>query len=79
MIGGKVRPSQYKSWGAGDLIHDGRWNMFDENVLKPSKVSFWGVKRTLQSNINIYYPPPPLQVPTYNGRPAAYPAAGVHF
>jgi hypothetical protein len=35
-----------------DLTHDGCWNMFDENVLKLLKVSFWGVIRTLQSNIN---------------------------
>jgi hypothetical protein len=46
-----------------DLDHDG-WSTYDENVLKLSRVAFWGVIRILQSNINIYYSPqsaaPPL-------------------
>jgi hypothetical protein len=55
-----------------DLTYDGRWNTFDENVLKLSKVSFRGVIRTLQSNININYPPQ-SQLLTYNGRSAGIP------
>ncbi len=51
------------------LDHDGRWSTYDENVLKLSRVAFWGVIRTLLSNINIYYPPS-LQLPAYNRRSA---------
>ncbi len=40
-----------------DFTHDGSWNTFDESVLKLLKVSFQGITRTLQSNINIKSPP----------------------
>ncbi len=40
-----------------DFTHDGSWNTFDESVLKLFKVSFQGITRTLQSNININFPP----------------------
>ncbi len=55
-----------------DLTHDGSWNTFDANVLKLSKVSFRGVIRTLQSNLNIYSPPS-LQLPLIMEDLPAYP------
>jgi hypothetical protein len=67
-----------------DLTHDGGWNTFDKkNVLKMSKVSFLGVLRTLQSNINKYSPPPPpppvCSSPLVIEYLPTYPASGIHL
>jgi hypothetical protein len=42
-----------------DLNHDGWWSTYDEKVRKLPRVSFRGVIRAQQSNINICYSPPP--------------------
>ncbi len=59
-----------------DWDHDGRWSTYDENVLKLSRVSFLGVIRALQSNINICYPPqlgaPHLSLKDLPGMPRSW-------